>query len=128
MSFEADLRAHLLADATVAGLVGERIYPIVAPQNAPSVRITYSIIFGEPQNSLDGHSGGLTRYTVQLSCWSQSFKTVRDLAEAAKNRMDEAGATIRSVITSYPSIDDYESDTQFYHRAIDVSCWHTESV
>lgn len=127
MSFESELRAHLLADSSISDLVGERIYPIIAPQRAPTIRITYSIVFGETQNSLDGFTSGLTRYRVQLDCWSQSFDVARRLALAVRNRLKVAATSFQSVIVSFPSIDDYEDEAELYRRSLEVSCWHTES-
>jgi hypothetical protein len=126
MSFEADLKAHLQADATISGLVADRIHPLILPQGSPTVAITYTLIFGELQNSLDGFTSGLSRISVQLDCWSQSFGTALTLALAVRDRMNIPAATFSTVITEYPTLDDYELDTKRYRRSIGCACWFTE--
>lgn len=127
MSFEAALKTHLQDDATINGIVSERIHPVMVPERSPVPAITYTVIYGEPQNAVDGFTGALTRYTVQIDCWAETFATARRLAEAVRDRMNEAAASFRSVVREYPALDDYEADTKRYRRSVGVSCWHSEA-
>lgn len=123
--FEDALKAHLQADSAIAALVSERIHPLILGQKSPTPAITYSIVFGEPVNSLDGFTSGLTRYSVQIDCWSQTFDRTRELAAAVAARLNTPAETFKSVIRSAPTLEDYESDTKYYRRSIDASCWYT---
>jgi hypothetical protein len=127
MTFEADLKAHLQADATVSGYVNDRITPQIIEEGKPLPAITYAHVFGEPQNSIDGFTSGTTRYVMQINCWALTKQETIDVALAVRNRLGTVASTIpQIVITEFPVIDDYEPDTKRYLRALQVSCWHQE--
>lgn len=125
MSFEADLKTHL-STAQIAALAGDRIYPILRPQDAALPAVTYSHVFGRPSNSLDGYTSGLQRFLMQIDCWAKSYSDVIALAQAVRDRMNTSAATFSTVITEYPLIDDYESDTKLFRRSLSVACWYRE--
>jgi hypothetical protein len=127
MSFEADLKSHLSV-AGIGALVGERVYPIVRPQDSALPAITYSHVFGRPSNSLDGYTGGLQRFLMQIDCWAKSYEQVAALARAVRDRMNTAAATFSTVITEYPLLDDYEPETKLYRRSLSVACWYRENA
>lgn len=126
MSFEAELKAHLQTDGAISGIVEERIHPIILPQQSPMPAITYTLVFGEPQNSIDGFTSGLRRISVQIDCWSRTFDRTKDLAAAVVERLNTPASAFRSVITEYPMLDDYETEAKIYRRSIGASCWFTE--
>lgn len=126
MSFEADLKAHLQGDADIAGIVVERIFPMVVEKGKPVPAITYTVVFGEPVNCLDGYTSGVRRINLQLDCWSLSYTALLRLAQAVFDRMNTDAASFKSVINEFPLLDDYESDTDRFRRSIGVSCWYTE--
>lgn len=125
MTFEADLKTHLQV-AAVAAFVNDRIYPEIVPQGVAMPAITYSMLDGQPQNSLDGFTSGLSRYPVQIDCWANTKTAVNALALVVRDRMNVAASTFRSVLTNYPLIDDYEPDTKRYRRSIGCACWFSE--
>lgn len=126
MSFESEFKGHLQGDATIAGFVGERIHPLIVPEGSAFPVITYTLVFGEPQNSLDGFTSGLRRVSVQIDCWSRTFDRTKDVAEAVVSRLNTAASAFKSVVTEYPTLDDYEPDTKIYRRSIGASCWFSE--
>lgn len=126
MSFEVDLKAHLNSDAAIAALVRERVHPGIVPEGSAIPAVTYTVVYGAPQNSLDGHTSGLTRFSVQLDCWALRFDEAIELAAAVKARMDAAAASFTSLVIAYPTIDDYETETKRYRRSLDCACWFKE--
>ena len=77
------LRSLLLADATVSGLVGTRIYPVRLPQGVTYPAISYTTISGtRPQNTTG--SSGQSGPRIQLDFWSLSFAEAKALSEAAR--------------------------------------------
>lgn len=126
MSFEAELKAHLQSDSAISAMVGERIHPLILPERSEFPAITYTLVFGEPQNSLDGFTSGLRRISVQIDCWSRTFDRTKSVAEAVVSRLGTPASAFKSVVTEYPTLDDYESETKIYRRSIGASCWFTE--
>lgn len=81
------LRAFLLADATIAGLVVARIYPLKIPQGIKLTSIVYSEISSRGDHHMQGASG-LASPRIQLSAWSPSADGAHALALAIKSRLD----------------------------------------
>jgi hypothetical protein len=82
------LRAYLLDDATISGLVGgSRIYPVRLPQGQTLTSIVYTRISGLGDHHMQGPSG-LSRPRIQIDCWSQSADTADLLARMVKARID----------------------------------------
>lgn len=96
MSIEAGLRAFLIADAGVAAIAADRVYPAPAPQDVARPFVTYQRETGERVRSLSGPSGlALPSYLVD--CWSDdptladsagSYSQVTALAAAVRQALD----------------------------------------
>ena len=117
MSFEADLKSHL---QTAVGAV--LIYPLKLKDGVTKPAITYTIIYGEPQNSLDWFTSGVTRNVVQLVCWAESFDVAVSLGTLVFNQMNTPHTNFTSSIPQYPSFDEYEEETKRYRRSITCNC------
>lgn len=126
MSFESELRAHLLADSAITDLVGESIYPSIAPEGAQTTRITYTGIFGAPLTSINGYTSGVQRRGVQIDCWGLNFARASNVAQAVFERLCVPAENISFEVTDYPLLDDFEPDTKLHRRAIGVSCLYTD--
>lgn len=83
------LRAYVLADATVAGLVGTRMYPVILPQDPPMPAITFQIISGASVISNDGPAG-LESPTFQIDCWAATYSQMDALFHAVRKRINGA--------------------------------------
>jgi hypothetical protein len=111
----------LSADAELNGLVGNRIYPVIARQREMYPLLTYTIISNDPSDTKDGAST-VDRYRIQFDIYGLEY----DVTQAIAIRL-------REVIDRYPHIsvggikvdgirfidqsDDYEDDVQLF-RAI----------
>lgn len=86
MSAETALVARLREDATVAGLVGERIYPHVAPTGTDWPLVIYQDLTGRYPAANDG-PGGLRFVTIQVTAWAHGtgrYADARELADAIR--------------------------------------------
>lgn len=125
MSFEAALKSHLQADATISGLVADRIYPGIRQERAPTPAVTYQVIAFDQVSNLSGRDGSLRNVRVQVDCWSLAHSACLELEAAVRARMDTAASTFRATLTS--ALDDFEPETRLYRRSLDFSVWFTET-
>lgn len=125
MSFEADLKSHLAGASALTDVIGSRLRPVHLDQEETKPAATYTIVSAQPQNSLDGYSN-LTHYIVQLDFWATAYSQVLSAALAARDRLNTAAATFRSIVTDFPLFDDYDSEVKLHRRAVQVSCWYRE--
>jgi hypothetical protein len=125
-NFEDDFKAHLQADAGLLMLVGPRIFPLVIPQSGNVPAITYTVVDGEPRNSLDGFTSNLTNYHVQVDCWARSYESAMVMARLVRDRANVVANNFRTVIIRYPAEIQFEENTKRYRRMVELSCWHNE--
>jgi hypothetical protein len=126
MSFEADLKAHLQADGTIAGIVGQRIFPVIRPERETVPAITYTAPPPDQVNHLGGRASSLRNFRLQVDLWAQAHSQVVTLDAAVRARMDTAAATFRAVLIAGSGLEDYESETKLYRRMMEFSCWFNE--
>ena len=81
MTIETDLYATLAGDSTVAGIVGTRIYPSVAPESAALPRIDYMNVAGSRINTLPGVSD-MIRKRLQINCHALTYAAAKSLSAA----------------------------------------------
>lgn len=125
MTFEADLRAHLLADGTITGYIGERIFPMVRPESSALPALSYLRIAGVPQTDLDGDDGNLLNIRMQIDAWSKTHDEAKLIAEAVRLRMQTAASTFKAVMLL--DQDFYEDDSRVFRVSMDFSCWFRTS-
>lgn len=78
----------LLADAGVAAIAGDRVFPVVVRQTTAFPSVIYRRLpGGERTYSLAGR-GGMTTVTVALYGWATSYTTARSLADAIRDALD----------------------------------------
>jgi hypothetical protein len=87
MTLETELRAYTLADATVAGLVGTRMYPQKLPQNPTLPALVYQRIDTRREHAHDGPDQ-LPRPRMQIAAWASSSATAWDVVNAVRERLD----------------------------------------
>lgn len=81
MSIEQGLYDYLRSLSGVQSLVADRIYPVLAPQDAVFPRVVYSLITGDRERNLSGVFGyWISRY--QIDCYALTYKESKDLSAA----------------------------------------------
>lgn len=83
-TLEEGLYAFLTANAGVFGLVGERIYPQVIPQDAPMPAVAYQRISSPREYSHYPGASGLARARMQFTCEGDSYRQAKRVAEAIR--------------------------------------------
>ncbi len=81
------IQAALLANTTVVGLVGARIYPGLMPQSSTGAVVTpaivYTVVSDTPENSLvGGVDGRLSSIRLQVDCYAKKYLDAQSLAAA----------------------------------------------
>lgn len=90
------VRTALLADATVAGLVGTRVYPRYLPQGGALPAIALHLISGVPDQASSGPTGPIER-RVQVDCWAERYAAAASLAKAVRDRLDGLNGTFSGI-------------------------------
>lgn len=126
MTIEADLKAHLQGDSSIAALVGDRIHPMLI-HDSTLPAITYQQVSDDPASGLDGDDSNLIRYRIQINVWSASYTQAKALAELVRIRFQTEAATFAAV--PEPSGQDvYEPDTKRFGHYRDFSIWYRSTT
>lgn len=83
MAIEEDIVNRMLADATIAGLVGVRIFPGQVPQGQPLPAIVFNVISRTPLYDDQGESG-LDNMRIQIDSWSTVYTQARQVSRAVR--------------------------------------------
>ena len=95
------VRARLLTREALVGLVGQRIYPLFAPQGAATPFMVYGEVGMESTPSHSHGGGGLSRTLFRLTIWSTSYSEARNIANMVRDILDGfKGAAGAGTITS----------------------------
>jgi len=81
--------------------VGDRIYPILLPQDCPLPAIVYAPVYCDYDSALQGDTG-FVKQTVQIVCHDTTYMKTRELSRLVKNaiqdyRGDMKGLNIQAV-------------------------------
>jgi len=135
MSASKALRARLVDDATMTGLVGTRIYPGRAPQNVKLPYIVYHRISTVRAATLDVGNAKVPEVRMQCDVIAATQAEVETILSRMRVVMDNFRGTSAGVTVLGVSVDDeqdqpefYEgSDTVFYHSSLDFSIIYREA-
>lgn len=117
MSWETELVTMLETAATDAG---NRIYAVVAPPNqaaAGQAYLVFSLIYGNPNNHLDGV--GLLQRRVQLDLHAPTYDGAVSLLDQVMAAFE--GWTARTNVLLGLNPDGYDEDTKYFTKSLDYS-------
>lgn len=92
MSIGKFIRARLTGNATVTGLVGNRIFPVIMPQNAAYPAIVYTIT-GEPKDQSHTGAGSIDQITVNFNIWGDDYDVNEEIFAALRAALDYVPGT-----------------------------------
>ena len=98
--------------ARIGMLADGRVYPEIAPTDAASPRITWTLISGGAGWTLSGWDGS-TDAQIQIDAWALSKREAILLAEQAFDLMSASGPDF-CVSEAMRLPDDYEPDTRLF--------------
>jgi len=111
----------LLNVPAVTALVGTnpvRVYRAgYAPQDAPLPHVTWQVIAGSPDATLD--LPGMDNHRVQVDCWAADSASCIALARVVRDAMENDGENVMVSING----DDVDPDTKEYRWSMDFSIW-----
>ena len=108
MSAETSLRAILVADATVAGLVGTRVRAERAEQGDPRPFVVYTRTGTEPYVDLQG-TVLASQVSIDVQCWANSRTAADALADAVSAAVRAvSGQTVTGRSSGYDPDQDCE--------------------
>lgn len=86
LNFNGALRTYLLADATLADLVAQRIYAVPAPQNATEPYVVIQRISKNPLSNLSG-SDNVVVDRWQIDAYALTIDSAEAIAKAIFDRL-----------------------------------------
>jgi L-2-hydroxyglutarate oxidase LhgO len=130
MTIPATLRAILLADATVSGLVSTRVYPVKLPQSPTMPAMVITLVGGQDVIS---HSGpaGVENPTFQIDFYGETYSQMDSLYEAGKDALNGYsglinGQNVQGIFLVQKRDLPYDDDASLYRRTVDFSIWNEE--
>lgn len=106
---EAVLRSALIANATVAGLMGDRVYPVVAPASAALPFVTWRRVGIRRQQTL-GAPMGMPVTSVEYSIYGATYEQAREVADAMRFVLDGYGGTVNNTEVKQTSLEQESDD------------------
>lgn len=127
---EQALYVILTDDATVSGLIGTRVYPLLIPQDAALPAIAYQRISRLQIQTQSGPSC-LSRARMQLTCVATTYSGVKALADAVRVVLDGYKGTAASVSVGASFLetdaDAYADESELFSVRMDFRMWHEET-
>jgi hypothetical protein len=108
---------RLSAEPTVIGIVGQKIYPDLTPQDVQYPFCVYTIVNSTPVDYKDGQSN-LEEVQFQVDCYTQSYDSTQELANNIRNSLDRFTGTVNGI--SVQTIKYMSSDSQVYNPTLNV--------
>lgn len=127
MRLDEFLLEALTENATVAGLVGTRVYPHKLPQSPTLPAVTYRIISQPPTEA----NTELFEARIQLDCWGGTYAASAALAVAVPKalrfyRKSDGGNTVLSIYDANKG-ETYEDEREIWRTIIDMMAMYHES-
>jgi len=102
---EQAIATVLLSDPAVAAIVGQRIYPVIAPAAADLPFVTWRRSGVQRQHTLNGPMG-MPTVLLSIELFALTYEAVRDLADRVRLSLDGyGGASADSVVVNNVSLD-----------------------
>lgn len=106
---ESVLRAALLANGTVAGLIGTRVYPVIAPATAGLPFVTWRRVAVRRQQTLTAPMG-MAITSVEYSIYGATYEQAREVADAMRQVLDGYGGTANNTEVKQTSLEQESDD------------------
>jgi len=118
-------------DAGIGALAGNRIYPVILPQNATQPCITYQRDGSERSSTFNSGQIDFVGATFQIDAWGESYSAARTLGDAIRSALMNYSGTVASVainnIRMIADLDQYEDEPKLYRHSMSFIVWHTET-
>jgi len=127
---EEGIVALLRADATLTGLIGTRLYPVLVPEPTVYPCLSYQVVSASPDYTIDGTRCGSKR--IQFDAWGTSYGDCKAILQALGNVLDLfrgmlPDGTRALVIRNVLELDQFESDGRVYRSLADYRAEYAET-
>ena len=136
MSIEQGLVAHLLADAGVSALIGNRVHPGAIPQDGAIPAVVYLRVSSARSVDLDGPSD-FVQVRMRLDLWDNTYGGSKALGDAVRAALNGVGLASPKLLGAEPvqlvyldndgDLPDFEGDRRDYRVSQDWIVIHTET-
>lgn len=117
------IQALLVADPTVAALVGARVYPSLMPQGVSKPAVVFQVISDVPQTTFDGDSSTtLVNALLQIDSYGKTYLEAHAVADAVDAVVSALSSPDLSA-TREVSRDLYDNEAQLHRVSAEYSCW-----
>lgn len=127
MTVEYAVRSLIIADATLLGLLGSRLYPAPLPEQPTYPALIYQQISDVNYSSHQG-SSNLARTRLQLTIWGNSYDSVKVIRDNLKRVLRDFRGTVGGDrldrIIWANDIAQPDPDTRKQMRLIDLEILH----
>lgn len=106
---EAVLRSALVANGTVSGLIGSRVYPVLAPATASLPLVTWRRTGIQREQTFNAPMG-VPRVTVEFSIYGTTYEQAREVADAMRVCLDGYGGTADNTEVKQTSLETESDD------------------
>ena len=118
------LHARLVGYAPLAAIVGNRVYPVIKPQDAPVPAVTFLCIY-EPRYQTFGEQLDVTKGLWQVSAWGKTYRQTREIRghclDALKRYKSPASSPIwHDTFIINAALELYEEDTEQHHCVMEI--------
>lgn len=84
-------------DIDVSAIIGDRIFPVVIPQEKSLPAITYERVDTDPNDTKSGVST-LDVPLIDIDLWGKDFAVLKDLAKKIRTALDRFSGTKQGII------------------------------
>lgn len=109
--------------AALGPLCSNRVWPLVAPQNAARPYIVYQQVGGQPVAFLESAVVGKRNGRFQVTAWADTNRVAATTIQSAADTL-VTSTTLRARPVSEP-VDTFDADTGLYGTRQDFSIWFT---
>jgi hypothetical protein len=105
------------------GLVSNRVYPLVMPQNGQVPAIVYNRVASTAQNVLEG-GASIDQIRFQVDTYANTFADAKTLAAQVRSAMEQASfkATLQT------DQDFFETELKYYRVSQDYYVWERKTT
>jgi hypothetical protein len=117
----AAIYARLIATAGITAIVGQRIYPLDAPEGETAPHIIYQQLYATPAQSLTGATASAHRL-YQFSCFvprASGFAAAQALRQLVINALDGVALSTGDIPTLEDERDDYDEAARLFRADAD---------
>ncbi len=120
----------LSTDAQLANAVGSRIYPLMSPERPTYPLVVYQRMARTPVRAMRSDSA-LVGHAYQLTAWSRSYTSSRDVGELVRNAVQDKSGTFAGVDVQRVFVDDaraiFDPTSQAFGFIVEVTIWASAS-